>query len=113
MRGGVHDGVKDVGKRVLGAVAHENLRGRVVQAVFALEFVADRLAQRERAGGGRVARHTVIQRVLGGIADVFGRIKIGFASAEADHIQPLLLHFLGLGIDRQRQRSRNGGNASG
>ena len=59
------------------AVGNEDLPRLHVQFVVRREFGRQRLAQFEVARKVAVVHHTVIQRLLGGILDVLGRIEVG------------------------------------
>ena len=82
-----------VAQRVLGAVAHDNLLGSVVQAILVLEFGADGLAQRQVAGNGRIEREVVVHGLLGSLFDVVGGEEVGLAHREVNHVDALSLEF--------------------
>ncbi len=60
--------------------------GRHVDAEALVEVGRDGLAQRQDAGGRRVAVVPVAQRLDGGLDDVLGRAEIGLADAEIDDV---------------------------
>ena len=85
----------------LGAAGDDDLRNIVGKAVVLEEFLRDGLAQGERARHGRIARPALVDGAMRRRADVFGRIKIRLAGAEADHIFALSLQRLGARVDGQ------------
>ena len=91
-------------ERLLGAAGDDDLRNIVGKAVVLEEFLRDGLAQGERARYGRIARPALVDGAMRRRADVFGRIKIRLARAEADHVLALGLERLGARIDGQRGR---------
>ena len=78
-----HEGVID---NLLAAAADDHLLRLVVEVIVALELVADRLAQLQRAGDGRVFRLARVDRGLCRRLDIVRRIEIRLAGAEADDI---------------------------
>src|SRR6185312_183946 len=97
-------GEDDVVAGMFAAAGDNDLGGLVGEPVFFFVLVGDGLAQFGDAGGGRVFRETVGERLGGGVFDVLRRIKIRFTRAEADDVFTGGLHRLGLGIDSQCER---------
>ena len=103
-------GQDDVVTGVLAAAGNDDLRGLIGQAVLLFELVGDGLAQLGDAAGGRVLGEPVIEGLDRRILDVLRGVEIGLPRAKTDHVQPLRLHLLGLGIDGQREgRGERGG----
>ena len=100
---GVDYSLAGVAQRLLAARGHHYLIGRVVQAVIAFERVADRLAQFDRAGHGRVLGHALVKRVLGRLDYIIGGVEVGLARPEGHDVQPLCFHCLGFRGDGERQ----------
>ena len=96
---------------MFAAARDDDLGGRVGQAVVPFEFVGDGLAQFRDAAGRSVFGEALVKRLGAGVLDVLGRVEIRFARAEADDVQPLGLHLLGLGINGQGERGRERGGA--
>ena len=88
----VDEGEHGVAHALLGTVRHYNLGGCVVEAVLAFQFGGDGLAQVGIAGHGRVARVVVAYGLVGGLFDVVGRVEVGFAHAQVDHVDALRFH---------------------
>ena len=61
-------------------------------------------AQLGDAGGGGVFGEAGGQRLGGGVLDVLGRVEVRFAGAEADDVQAVGLHLLGLRVNGQGER---------
>ena len=95
-------GQERVVERVLRAVGHNDLPGRVFQFVFLQKLFADSRAQLHRAGGGRVFGHALCHGLGGGGDDVRGRVEIGLADAEIDDVMAFGLQRFGLGRDGKR-----------
>ena len=99
---------------MLAAVGDHDVGRRAVEAGVAQRLGRDGLAQLGQAGGGRVV---VVLRVAAGgdgrLHDVLGGREVGLAGAEADDVLTLGLQGLGLGVDGQRGRLGDGGNACG
>ena len=94
---GGHEGVEE---DLLAARADNRLLRLVVQPVFTLELVGNRLAQFRNTRNRRVFRFAALDGVDGRFLDIFGRIEIRLAGAKADHIAALrfqLTGFLGNG----------------
>ena len=89
---------------MLAAAAHDDLRWLVSEAVLALEFVGDGLAQFRDAAGRRVFGEPGGERLGGGVLDVLRRVEIRFAGAEADDVLARGLHGLGLGVNGEGER---------
>ena len=108
---GVAQDGERVGDGLLPAVGDQDLRGGHLEARVPLGLGRDGLAQLGEAGRRRVA---VVRRVaaggLGGLHDVLRRGEVGLAGAEADDALPRRLERLGLGIDGQGRRGRDGGD---
>ena len=99
---------------VLAAVGHEHLLGRAVEARIPLGLVRDRRAQLGQPGVGRVVVVPGLRHGRdGGLDDGAGRREVGLAGAEADHVLARGLQRLGLGVDGERRRLADGGDASG
>ena len=81
---------------------HEDLR-RVGGDAFAGRHIdGDRFAQRRDAGERRVVRLALVERALGGFADVGGRVEIGLADLEMDDRSALGLERARAGADLER-----------
>ena len=89
-------GQKCVVDGLLGTVGNEDVGFLVVEAVVAFQFVGDGLAQRGRAGHGRVVRVVVVDGVHTGLLGRFGRVEVGLADAQADDVDALGLQFAAL-----------------
>ena len=88
-----HDGIADA---LLGTVAHQNLRCRVVQGVLPLELLGDSLSQVGISGHGRIPRVVVVDGLLCCQLDVVGGVEVGFAHAHVYHVDALCFHFAAL-----------------
>src|SRR4029077_11642481 len=84
---------------LLGAAAGDNLVGRILQSVFALEFIADGFLQRRRTGDRRVFRLAAANRRNRPLTHMIGRVEIRLAGAERDDVLAGGLEFGGLGAD--------------
>ena len=103
----VQQRLERVEQRMLRAVGHHDLLRLIGQPVVAQQLVAHGLSQLHHARCGRIARHAAVQCVLGGAADVLGRVKVRLACAKAHHVQAPGLHLLCLCVDLERQRARH------
>src|SRR5699024_6457310 len=72
-----------------------------IEVVVALELGDDGLAQAGRAGHRRVFRLAGVERLLGRVLDVFRRVEIRFAGAQADDVVAGGFHFRRAGGDGQ------------
>ena len=88
-----HDGIADT---LLGTVGTNDLLGRIVQAVLVFQFVHHCLTEGRISGHGRVARIVVVHCLLRSFLDVVGRVEVGFADREINHIDPLGLELSAL-----------------
>ena len=102
MHGGVIGGEARRGDQNLVALLHQAEHGQhdaflhtcrdddlirgVIQPVFGLQVVADRLTQLRQAGGAGVMVLVVIERLFGGRDDMRGCVKIRVAPAKRDHV---------------------------
>ena len=84
----------------LAASAHGDLRRLVIQGVLAAEFLRYGLLQFRDAVGRGVAGLACVDRRLGRISDVLGRVEVRLARAEADHVAPRRLQLPRLRRDR-------------
>ena len=112
---GVAEHLERVVDRVLAAVGDEHLLGRTVEAGVALGLVRDR-GRAARAGPASASSGGTRVSARGrdrGLDDVLGRREVGLAGAEADHVLARGLQRLGLGVDRERGRLVDGGDAGG
>ena len=89
---------------MLAAAGDCDLRGIVGQPVVALKLVGNGLLQLGNAGRGRVFCEAFIERLLGGVLDVVGRVEVRFAGAESDDVLAFSLEAFGLGADGERNR---------
>ena len=97
-------GEDDVEAGVFAAAGDDDLRGLVGEAVLALVFVGDGCAQFGDAGGGGVFGEAGGQRLGAGVFDVLRGVEVRLAGAEADDVQAVGLHLLGLGVNGQSER---------
>lgn len=97
---------------VFAAAGDDDLARLIGEAIVALEFVSDGLAEFGNAAAGGVLGEAVIDGFDGGVLDVLGGIEIGFARAEANDVLTLGFHLLGLGVDGQGERWSQGGGAA-
>ena len=96
------------------AAATDDDLGRFVgQAIFAFEFVGNRLAQFGNAAARGVFGEPFVQRFDRSVFDMLRRVEIRFTRAEADDVLAFGLHLLGLGVDGQSQRRGERGGALG
>ena len=86
---GVEHREAEIGDRLLGAVADDDLLGRVLQAVFALELPRDCLAEFDESVDGRVLREALVEGALGSLLDVVGGVEVGLPEAERDDVVAL------------------------
>ena len=73
-------------EHLLAAGADRDLRRRVGEVVLTRELVDDRRLQLRDAVDGGVLRLPVADRLDRGFFDVFGRVEVRLAGAEADHV---------------------------
>ena len=85
----VQRGRQRVVDHLLAAVADDDLPGVEVQAVLAPVLGADGLAQRGRAGRGRVLGFATGQGRDGGLLDGLGRVEIGLARGQRNDVAAL------------------------
>ena len=78
----------------------------IFQTVVAGELFAYRLAQLDRAAGRSIARHALIERALGRVSYVLGRIEIRLARAKSYNVYATLAHRLFARVYRQRRGGR-------
>ena len=104
-------GENDVVAGMFAAARDDDLRRLVGEAVLALEFGGDGLAQFGNAAAGRVFGEPGGERLGGGVLDVLRRVEIRFARAETDDILAGGFHGLGLGINGQSEGRRQRGGA--
>ena len=97
----IHQHHRQVVQDVLGAARHDDLFRLVMQTVFPLQFVRNRLSQRRQPARLRVLGETLGHGVLGGLNDVVGGVEVRLADAEVDHVAALSAQRLGLGADGQ------------
>jgi len=81
---------------MLAATGDNGVLRRVVQAVFFLEFVGNRLARLGGSGRRFVFGLACLQGLDRGILDEFWRIKIRLAGTVRNHIHACLLERIGL-----------------
>ena len=110
---GVQRGDQRIEQHRLSARRDVHLGRLVVQPVFTLELAADRLLKFRDAVRGRVLRLAFADRADGGFLDVLRRVEIRLAGAEADHIQTLALHLVGLGRHGNRGGRLHAGDGIG
>ena len=91
-------------EHVLGAGAHADLVGRVVEIVLPRELAGDRLLQRGQAVDAGVLGLARLNRLDAGGLDGVRRVEVGLAGAEADHVLAGGLEVGGHGGDRHRGR---------
>ena len=97
-------GEDDVEAGMLAAAGDDDLRGLVGEAVLALVLVGDGRAQLGNAGGGGVFGEAGGQGLGAGVFDVLRGVEVRLAGAEADDVQAVGLHLLGLGVNGQGER---------
>ncbi len=100
-------------ERLLAAGPDRDLRGRIGQAVFAQEFRADRGLQFRNAVHGGVFGLASVDRALGGVLDMVGRVEIRLARAEADDILACGSQFARAVGDRDGRRRLHAGDCVG
>ena len=99
---------------LLAAVGHDDLGGIDLNAGVAQGLVRDGLLQLGQAGGGGVAEVLgVLQCFVGGIHNVRGGSKVGFAGAEADDGASLSLECFGLCVNGKGCGGCNGTDTAG
>src|SRR5690606_16041999 len=86
------------------AGAHNGLLRLVVEAVFALELGNDGLTQFRDTGNRRVLRFAAIDRVDGSLLDIRGRVEVGLARSETNHVLALGFQFTCFLADRDGRR---------
>ena len=86
---------------MLRAVADDDLARAIFEAVVGRKFFGDGLAQFRQAGAGRVFGKTAFERGDAGGLDMFRRIEVRFARAEAADIDAFALHRLRFAVDRK------------
>ena len=77
--------------RLGGAGAHDDLLGREVQAVLALEFFCNSFAQFWNAQNGRIARLAAVNGELGGMSNMLWSVKIRLSDGETNNFPALRL----------------------
>src|ERR1019366_9404813 len=97
-------GEDDVEAGMLTAARDDDLGGLVGEAVLAFVFVGDGRAQLGDAGGGGVFGEAGGQGLGGGVFDVLRGVEVRLAGTEADDVQTVRLHLLGLRVNGQRER---------
>ena len=102
----IHHREEHVAHRLLGTIAHHDLRRFVVKAIFTLQFSADGLTKIEITRHRAVARPVVGNGLLASSLDVVWRIEIRFAHREVDNVDALSFEFCTL--LRHSQSGRRG-----
>jgi hypothetical protein len=74
---------------VLSARIDGDLFRRVIDIVIALELGNDRLLERRDTVNGRILRHSVADRLNGGVLDEVWCVKIRLSGGQADDINAL------------------------
>src|ERR1019366_897203 len=97
-------GEDDVEAGMLAPARDDDLGGLVGEAILAFVFVGDGRAQLGDAGGGGVFGEAGGQRLGGGVFDVVWGVEVRLAGTEADDVQTVRLHLLGLRVNGQRER---------
>ena len=98
---GIDEDLAGVVKGVLAAEGHDHLVGGGGDVVHVGHLRGDGLA--ERLGLlGDVLGVAGVEGGLGGVLDELGGVEVRFAGGEADHIDAIGLHLLGLGGDGDR-----------
>ena len=110
---GVDHGLRQVEEALLAAARHQNLLGRVVESVVALELGDDRRLQAGGAVDRRVFGEARVDRRDRRILDVLRGVEIGFAGAEADDVAAARLERGGAGGDGQGGGGLDGLYAAG
>ena len=110
---GVTGGHQGVVQNLLAAGANGDLVRRVFQTVFAFKLDADRLFQLGDTIHRGIARLALINRALGGDADVFRRVKIRLARAQTNDIAALCLQLGRFGGDGDGGRGFDTGEGIG
>jgi hypothetical protein len=89
---------------VLRAAGDHNLVGRVAQVVLAFELLGDGFAQGQDARGGGVFGVACVDGFQRARFGEVGRVEVGFACRETQHIDALPSQFLGARGQRQGRR---------
>ena len=100
-------------EHLLAAGADGDLVGAVLDPVLALELGDDRLLERRRAVDRRVLGLALADGRDRRLLDVVGRVEVGLAGAQADHVAALRLQLAGEVGDRDRGRRLDAGEAGG
>ena len=80
---------------LLAAAGHHDLLGGVdLQMVHPLQLLRNGTAQANVTVVGGIRRHALIQRLLGSLLDVCGRIEVGLTNLEMDYLTPLCFQFV-------------------
>ena len=108
---GVQARDESVVEHMLAAIAHRDLRGLVIEAVFALQLARDRGLQFGAAVGRGVFRVAGPDGGHAGVGHVLGRIEIRLAGRQPDHVVTRGLHFHCLGVERHGRGGANDGKA--
>ncbi len=102
----VHQRHHDVVEGVLGPAGDGDLVGRVVEAVVALELLADRGAQLGHPAHLGVLGLPALHRADGRGLDARGGVEVGLAGSERDHVDALGAHGPRLGLHGEGRRGR-------
>ncbi len=105
--------LRQVVEALFAAARHQDLVGRIVQAVVALELVDDRLFQAGRAVHRRVFGLAVGDRLARGLLDVLRGIEVRLAGTQADHVFAFGTQRRGAGGDGQSRGGLDRLNAAG
>ena len=90
---GVYQAQNNVGNRLLGSGAYNDLGRFVIQVVIPFQFCADCLTQVFITRNGRIECKILIYCILGGVFYVFGGVEIGFPQAKVNNIFALCPQF--------------------
>ena len=100
---GVQQLAQDMPQDRLGAAVDDDLVQIVVEAVVAPELLLDRPLQLIGAIEGRVLRHSLVDRRMGGGANALVCLEIRLAGGEIDDVAPFLFELNG---EREDMRDR-------
>ncbi len=99
---GIENRLEDVGQGMLSSVAYDNLLRRILEVIALCKLLADCLAKLGHTGCGGVFGKAAVQSFHGGIANVFGGIKVRLTGTETDNVDSLGAKFLGFCCDGER-----------
>ena len=95
----VDDGGDGIEAGLLGAIAHDDLAGFVIEAVVFKKLLGNRLAEFGNAGAGGVFGAALLERLDRGGLDVLGGVHVRLAGSETENFDALGEHGFGLAVD--------------